>query len=192
MVRAGVVAGQSADLAVPVILDDLPQQVRPARCAPWLTSLHLLTGDTWAPSICTLIQSATTRIDIAAYACSTRWPTLATDRYNVYEHLLAAPARGLACTIVLAEHKRTAATARFNAHAARALAAAGWRVRRAPRGRLLHAKIFLFDRRIVVLGSHNIAHAASASNLDLSACLGGEQTAAQFARWFDAVLARSV
>lgn len=184
MVFAKLKSRQSTDQAVSLILDDLPKQVRPPRCAGPPVSMHLLTGDNWAPALCALVQAAQRRIEIAAYSVSTRWPKLASNKFNLYRQLLDAPARGLACTCILAEHKRTAATARFNFWSARQLADHGWTVRRAPRGRLLHAKLFIFDRATVCLGSHNVAHAASATNLDLSVCIAGPDAVAPFLNWY--------
>ncbi len=51
--------------------------------------------------------------------------------------------------------------------------------------------MFIFDRVTVSLGSHNIAHAASASNIDLSVCFTGREAAQPFAQWFDDAWARA-
>lgn len=167
------------------ILDTLPAQIRPSPCAPPLEDMLLLTGDSWAPVMCELIQGAQSRIELAAYSVSTRWPRLATDKFNVYQALLAAPARGVDCRCVLATHKRTAATSRFNTWSARQMRKAGWSARLSPRGKLLHLKLMIVDSCVVVTGSHNIAHAAAASNLDLSVCVVGVKSAWPFRKLFN-------
>ena len=187
MVRPGLEPRIPAGHPVLKILDALPAQIRPSPCAPPLEDMLLLTGDSWAPVMCELIQGAQSRIELAAYSVSTRWPRLATDKFNVYQALLAAPARGVDCRCVLATHKRTSATGRFNHWSAKKMRAAGWSVRLAPRGRLLHLKLMVVDSSLVVVGSHNIAHAAASSNIDLSVCIGGVMQAWPFRKIFNNV-----
>ena len=134
--------------------------------------------------MCTLINSAQHRIYLAAYSISTRWPKYKTNKYNVYQALLDAPGRGVDCRCVLASHKRTAATARFNVYSARALAEKKWSIRHASRNRLLHMKMIIIDHCYVIVGSHNIAHAAASSNIDLSLCLSGSANAEEFVKIF--------
>lgn len=163
----------------------MPEQIRPVILPTSPRELLLLTGDSWAPVMCTLINSAEHSICLAAYSVSTRWPKYKTDKYNVYRALLDAPARGIRCRCVLATHKRTAATSRFNTYAALAMAEKKWVVRRAQRGRLLHMKMIIIDNYYVVVGSHNIAHAAAASNVDLSLCLSGTESVYPFMQLFN-------
>lgn len=180
MVLTGQLYRDSAGDTVPVDFNLLPEQIRPVIFAPSSHELLLLTGDSWAPVMCTLINSAQRSIYLAAYSVSTRWPKYKTDKFNVYQALLGAPARGVRCRCVLATHKRTAATSRFNTYAALAMAEKKWTVRRAPRGRLLHLKMMIVDDYYVVVGSHNIAHAAASSNIDLSLCLSGAESVRPF------------
>ncbi len=170
-----------------MLLKPLPKQIEPEVCPRPDEDMLLLTGDSWAPVMCDLIANAKDRIELAAYSVSTRWPRFATDKYNVYAALLAAPPRGIDCRCVLATHKRTSATGRFNHWSAKKMRAAGWVVRLAPRGRLLHLKLMIVDSCVVVMGSHNIAHAAAASNIDLSVCIGGVVQAWPFRKIFNTV-----
>lgn len=173
------------------MFSSLPEQVRPVQCLLGDQPFYILTGDSWAPAVCSILENAQHRIEIAAYSISTRWPRLKSDKFNPYKRLITAPSRGVRCLGVLAQHKRTAATSRFNRYATEQLESAGWAVRRAPSSRLLHAKLFIVDRRIVVIGSHNIAHAASAVNIDVSIAFDSAVAAAPFVSLFYDVWSRS-
>lgn len=141
--------------------------------------------------MCELINKAERSIDLAAYAVSARWQKLATDKYNVYQALLDAPARGVRCRCVIATHKRTAVTSRFNIYSSRALAEKKWLIRHAPRSKLMHMKMIIVDNLYVVVGSHNISRSAAASNIDLSLCLIGNDVAKKHGEIFNKLFAIS-
>jgi len=147
----------------------------------------MLSGDAWAQYICRAIQASQSSISIAHYSISTRWSARKVAKFNVYAELLTAPRRGLCCSALVAVHKRSAATARFNATALHQLAEAGWSVHLIPYKKLLHAKLFIFDGQLSVLGSHNVTQTASITNIDLSLAVPGRDQAVAFERWFNTV-----
>jgi phosphatidylserine/phosphatidylglycerophosphate/cardiolipin synthase-like enzyme len=155
--------------------------------APTTEPMVLLTGDSWAPYLCRAIQAAQTSIQIAHYSISTRWNARKVAKFNVYSELLSAPKRGIRCSALIAVHKRSAATARFNATALYELSQAGWSVHLIPYKKLLHAKLFIFDGELSVLGSHNITQTASITNIDLSLAIPGREQSISFERWFNTV-----
>lgn len=164
---------------------DLPSWCKPTpivleNCGAWL-----LTGDTWAPVLTALIGAAKVSVDTAQYSLTTRWDETPADAGNVIAALRTAPARGVRCRALLAQHKRSSNAANFNWWAQKHLGEAGWIVRRSPPARLLHAKVFIIDGCAVVTGSHNCTQAASTSNIDLSLWIQGEQPAIPFKNWFN-------
>jgi len=155
--------------------------------APPTEPMVMLSGDSWAPYLCRAIQAARSSIAIAHYSISTKWSARKVAKFNVYSELLAAPRRGIRCSALVAVHKRSAATARFNTTALYQLAQAGWTIHLVPYKKLLHAKLFIFDGALSVLGSHNITQTASITNIDLSLAVPGRDQAISFERWLNTV-----
>lgn len=151
----------------------------------------VLSGDDYAPAMLYLIESARESIDLAAFSVTPRWPARGSQRFNLFRAFECAPARGLRCTAVLATHKPHSPNAAFNWQAAAKLSAAGWRLRWAPAAHLLHAKCMIVDGRRAVVGSHNIAHSAITSNIDLSVALDYTQPGGQTSKWFAELLKKS-
>ena len=147
--------------------------------------ITLLSGDDWAPYFCQIVDQAKARLDLAAYSLSANWPKQKHIKFNLLTHLLEAPARGVHSQIVFASHRKHSNTANFNNRAASQLREAGWRVRWADPGHLLHAKYICADRCSVILGSHNLAHTAVAVNVDLSVGFDQSPTHPAFNLWFD-------
>lgn len=145
--------------------------------------IGLLTGDNWAPTICSAIRGAQDTILLAAYALSTAWPKHWAADYSVFHALLDAGLRKLRCYAILATHPASSRTKNFNRAAALQLQHAGWSVRGAPANKLLHAKVLVIDSQLVFIGSHNLSLANATKNIDLSVRLEGRQTAVPFARF---------
>ena len=153
------------------ILSELDPPLRPLVHSVDGSQIVLLTGDSWAPSLSLLIKNSTSSIEVAAFALSPKWPRLVSAGYDVFSALDNAPSRGVTCRIVFATHKTRSSSGHFNHTAHDKLDEAGWQVRWHPRARLLHAKFFIFDRSIIVLGSHNVSKAAASSNVDMSVAI---------------------
>jgi phosphatidylserine/phosphatidylglycerophosphate/cardiolipin synthase-like enzyme len=166
------------------ILKNLPAQVRPMFISGRAQDTFLLTGSSWAPTLCAALSNAKKSIQIIQYSVSSRWGRHANDQYNVYRELLSAPARGVRCSAILAEHRRTAATKRFNRQAGAAMLDAGWSVHGVSASNLLHAKIIIVDSTMLIIGSHNITRTASIENIDVSLAMTGEEYCKQFIDFF--------
>lgn len=166
------------------ILKNLPLPVRPLELTGQAQDSFLLTGSSWAPSVCAAISNAKTSVLIVQYAVSSRWGKHAGDQYNVYRELINAPARGVRCSAILAEHRRTAATKRFNRMAGNEMKKAGWSVHGLSATNLLHAKIVIVDSRLLIIGSHNMSRVASTDNIDVSLAMTGEEYCKQFIDFF--------
>lgn len=153
--------------------------------------VRLLSGDNYAPAMLDLIQAATHSLDLAAFGISSYWPARGSRQFDIFTALLSAPARGIRCTAVLATHKRSSATARFNKAASVKLAEAGWQIKWAPQAHLLHAKFIQADKKTTIMGSHNISHTAITSNIDLSAVIRYPSAANEAAHWWNELLSKS-
>ena len=156
-----------------------------------LVSVSLLSGDNYAPAMLDLIQAATHSLDLAAFGISSYWPARGSREFDIFTALLNAPALGLRCTAVLATHKRSSATARFNKAASVKLAEAGWQIKWAPQAHLLHAKFIQADKKTTIMGSHNISHTAITSNIDLSAVIRYPSAANEAAQWWNELVSKS-
>jgi len=156
-----------------------------------LVAVRLLSGDNYAPAMLDLIGAAERSIDLAAFGISAYWPARGSREFDIFTALLNAPGRGLRCTAVLATHKRSSATARFNKAASVKLAEAGWHVKWAPQAHLLHAKFIQADKKTAIMGSHNISHTAITSNIDLSAVIRYPSAANEAAQWWNELLSKS-
>ena len=156
-----------------------------------IAPVRLLSGDDYAPEVIRRIGAARDSIRLAMYAISAAWPARGSREHDVFTALAGAPARGIRCSAVLASHPRGTKTARYNLSAAVKLIEAGWIVRWAPPGRLLHAKFMQFDQEAAIIGSHNISHSAIASNIDLSVVVGLDAAGNPASKWWESVLRQS-
>ena len=166
------------------ILKNLPAPVRPLELSGQPQDLFLLTGSSWAPSMCAAISNAKKSVLLVQYSVSSRWGNHANDQYNVYRELLAAPTRGVRCSALLAEHRRTASTKRFNRYAGVAMLESGWSVHGVSSSNLLHAKILIIDSSFIIIGSHNITRTASIENIETSLAMTGEDFCKPFIEFF--------
>ncbi len=169
----------------------LPAHVRPSVCDGVACTSAVVTGDAWAPTFCALVDAAESSVFLAQYAISFRWPLQVSHQFRPLVSLSAAAERGLVCRAVLATHSRHSSSAHFNIRAARSLYDRGFSVRLHPRAHLLHAKLLLVDGRVALFGSHNISHASSASNVDLSVLLSGSAHVAAVDRFASSVWSSS-
>lgn len=171
--------------------DDLPISVRPKRLGNSDSPIYLLTGDTWAPSLCWAINKAQHNISMAMYSISARWSFRKYKDSNVFHSLLMAPKRGVNCSAILAAHKRTAATAKFNFFSGMEMQLNDWTIYDCPSSRLLHSKLIVIDDQVAFIGSHNIALSASVNNIDLSVAMFGEDVISEARKFIYSVMAIS-
>lgn len=98
--------------------------------------------------------------------------------------LAQAKGRGVDVTVILEGED---SVGRDNRAAAGYLTRSGVKVV-FPRGRrTTHAKAVVIDDRFVMIGSHNLSHAALAKNRELSVLLDSPQLAAQVTRYLDGI-----
>lgn len=134
-------------------------------------NIELLMGGDYEQRISQTIAETNASIDICVYQASANWAQNGVARTLLFEKLLALPSQGRTCRMVLAQPLPGTAALTFNVQARADMEAAGWSVRYAPPSPLLHAKFWLIEPYITVLGSHNLSNRAVTSNLETSIML---------------------
>lgn len=163
-----------------------PPQLRdPAAVITWLT------GDDWAPWLYREIGRARESVYFSLYMVSHHWRALGKGSANLLDALLKAPCTVPTCRGILGRPVASGKHETFNVKAAHALAEAGWKLREIAGTRALHEKFWLIDKRLTVVGSHNVSKASASSNYDTSLAIQSgilaEHAHRQFwQRWRDA------
>ncbi len=98
--------------------------------------------------------------------------------------LVEARRRGVEVTVILEGGKPVG---RENLAAARALAKGGVRVVIPDGRRVTHVKAVVIDERYVMIGSHNLSHAALAGNRELSLLVDSPELAVQTVKYLEQI-----
>ncbi|MDG4594216.1 MAG: phospholipase D-like domain-containing protein [Candidatus Contendobacter sp.] len=146
-------------------------------------TLQLLTGDDWGPWLAETLDGAQSSILLSLYMLSHHWRVPSRFKLDLLDTLARCARRGLQCRGILASSETITSRHPFNEGAARTLIDAGWSIR-GMRQRLLHEKTLLIDRRMVIIGSHNISKASLATNHDTSIAIESQPLADQAWRIF--------
>ncbi|KAB2924161.1 MAG: hypothetical protein F9K25_17915 [Candidatus Contendobacter sp.] len=145
--------------------------------------LQLLTGDDWGPWLVNTLNAAEQSIFLSLYMLSPHWRVPTRFKLDLLDTLARCARRGLQCRGILASSETINSRSPFNQGAAAILITAGWRIR-GMRQRLLHEKTLLIDRRMVIIGSHNISKASLTTNHDTSIAITSPLLAEQAWRIF--------
>jgi phosphatidylserine/phosphatidylglycerophosphate/cardiolipin synthase-like enzyme len=130
-----------------------------------------MTDYRFAPFLCEALANANTEVLALIYTASQTKRFDSKLRVTVKEMLHKTARRGLECRAVIATHHYRSAYEFGNTIAAKDLTVSGWKIRRAPVKPVMHSKLFIIDRRLVAVGSHNITDAAHVSNYECTAVL---------------------
>ncbi|MBU5611305.1 phospholipase D-like domain-containing protein [Geomonas azotofigens] len=103
---------------------------------------------------------------------------------QIAQDLAQARGRGVDVTVILEPGD---SVGRDNRAAAAYLARKGVRVIFPPGRRTTHAKAVVIDDRYVLIGSHNLSHAALTRNRELSVLLDAPELAAQVTRYLEGI-----
>lgn len=190
MVYAGHYAARSAGAAnVSDTAAALERHGLAPVCDP-AASIYILTGDAWADVLSAALREARDSVRLSAYMIGAAWAAGRRWRLDLLGDLCDVAARNVEARAVLATHGPGAAGT-YNRAAAARLARAGWRLRAAASGPgVHHEKLLIIDRKMVFIGSHNLARAAAAQNNDTSLMIESPHLAAAvgalwLSRWRD-------
>lgn len=148
-----------------------------------ISQINLLPDDKLNRHAAESISQARSTIRIAQYLIAARPLPKISAASDVWSELLAAPARGVLCTAILALHPQSHFMRRYNDKPAAQLEDAGWSVKRHPVSSLLHCKIIIVDDIELYIGSHNISQKAATSNRDFSVHIHSRAAAGNVVQW---------
>ena len=135
---------------------------------------ELLTGGDYEQRVIQTIAETTGQVNICVYQASANWNQNGVAKTLLFAKLLALPGTGRTCRLILAKPLPGTAALTFNVQARAEMEAVGWQVRYSPPAPLLHAKFWLFEPFITILGSHNLSNRAITSNIETSILVNKE------------------
>lgn len=147
-------------------------------------TMTLLSGDAWGPWVIEAIRKAEKSVLMSVYMVSPHWRVPNRFKLDMLAALQGCATRGLICRAILAAPATIKTRDAYNADAAEALTAAGWKVKMMTGARLLHEKFMILDRRLTIIGSHNISKASLTSNHDTSVAIESMEMAEAAYRLF--------
>ena len=153
--------------------------------------LTLLTGADWSRFMRRSLREAQRSVRFSLFIFSSRWRSLPSYAVNLLDECIATAERGVDCRIVLGDVDKKAMSSKANLRTVQMLSDAGWLVR-VSQQRMLHDKVYLFDDRISVIGSHNISQGSLMRNYETSVAIVCPEFARQvralwWQRWGDGV-----
>lgn len=144
--------------------------------------LQLLCDQDYYPVLRNFIQNSGDRIELATFVF--RATQGAGNRpAQIVEELLAAARRGVEVEVLLEGSAFYEDLAQEHRSLARTLRRGGVAVRLGPEDNTTHTKVVLIDRRFVLLGSHNMTHAALSTNHECSLLIDSRELAGQLAAY---------
>lgn len=113
--------------------------------------------------------------ELVAARCSVRVAAYVLTSEPIATALIAAHARGVDVRVVLDSEERNSRSSR-----AKALEAAGIRVRYDAKHRIMHEKVIVIDSRLAICGSYNFSAAAEKYNAECMLMIRDEDVAEEF------------
>lgn len=154
-------------------------------------TIDLLYGAAWAPALLSALEQSAHHIEALLYMATPLKAKNAETIGGIAAAMLAAPARGVACRAILPTWSDNDPLRNINAVFIAAASEAGWKIRRTHKAKLQHAKLYVFDRSSLLIGSHNLTSTAVTQNVELSIMIESKIHAARAAKVFDEVWAQA-
>ena len=153
-------------------------------------SVTPLPGRTFLPEVIELVRNVQTELQIILY----QWKWEPHQRQSQLQHLsnevLMSARRGVSVRVLLnKEHQKHHLTS-INGLTMRYLREAGCDVKFGPSFPSTHAKLWLFDRKVTVLGSHNLSKKAVFNNDEASVIIKSGIATMEYLRYFDLLWSR--
>lgn len=146
-----------------------------------------LPGQTYYPELIKSIKEAKTKIDIMQY----QWnfyigqPDNPVQKLN--QELIYKIRNGLKCRILLNREGRAQHLTAINMKAGQYLKEAGATIKMGRINPITHAKLWLIDDGISILGSHNLSGRAFKVNNEVSIKVKSRPITNEYRRYFDAI-----
>jgi phosphatidylserine/phosphatidylglycerophosphate/cardiolipin synthase-like enzyme len=146
-----------------------------------------LPGQTFYPNLLESIKNAKLSIDIMQY----QWNFYIFQPDNpvqiLNQILLEKIRRGLKCRIILNKEGRGQNLMKINMEASKYLIEAGAKVKFGKTTPINHAKLFIIDDNISILGSHNLSGRALKINNEVSILINSVPVNQEYKRYFDQI-----
>jgi len=126
--------------------------------------IQLLIGIEALKKIQQCITAASKSINMVSYLATAPGHTAHIAYRNLWQTLDAAPQRGLVCRAIFARGNGDSALSATNKQATARLQKFGWHCTATGGAKTLHAKIWIFDQKIAIIGSHNLTEAGLMRN----------------------------
>ena len=152
----------------------------------------VLSGSAYLHALADLITSSRRSVRSMMYALALPVHKQGRHLAPIWDAMLAAPERGVQCSMLLNSTAAYHWLPAPNRDAATILTANGWTINRLRGGNSpsrAHAKIWIIDDRYLLIGSHNLSSGDPDSRLDVSAVLSNPALLAQALRlWRQSLL----
>jgi len=146
-----------------------------------------LPGQTFYPILLESIKNAKLSIDIMQY----QWNFYIFQPENpvqiLNQILLEKIRRGLKCRIILNKEGRGQNLMKINMEASKYLIEAGAKVKFGKTTPINHAKLFIIDDNISILGSHNLSGRSFKINNEVSILINSVPVNQEYQRYFDQI-----
>jgi phosphatidylserine/phosphatidylglycerophosphate/cardiolipin synthase-like enzyme len=144
-----------------------------------------LPGRTFLPEVINLVRNCHDYLEIVLY----EWKWEPHQRQSELQHLsnevLMASRRGVKVRVLLNKEEAKHHLTSINGLTMRFLGEAGVECKFGPSFPATHAKMWLIDRKITVLGSHNLSKKAVFNNDEASVIIKSVPATMEFLRYFD-------
>ena len=146
-----------------------------------------LPGQTFILKLVDMVASAKYSIDIIQYQWNF-YPGKRTSQIQGLNRTVLGKARGgTKMRVLLSKEGRSQHLTTINMTAKKYLGEAGIAVKLGRTFPITHAKLWIIDDDVVLLGSHNLSNRAVTVNVETSVLIKSRQVAVEFKRYFDLI-----
>lgn len=147
--------------------------------------VQVFSGGAYPQLVVPLLQGAKSSIDSSQFVW--RWYTRTSKRHvmGLSYAVLDAARRGVRVRVLLNRESKGAPLNRYNENTAKQLRQAGVKVKFGRTGRADHAKLWIIDRHILVVGSHNMTARSMTCNWEMGVIIWSELAACDATERFE-------
>lgn len=154
--------------------------------------VRVLFGSEFLPAVYRLVGSAEKNISVVMFEWSWYPGQHTGSLQDINRELCQQAKRGVKVRVLLHNEAMGRALHKINRKTAQHLRQAGAEVKFGNTGIPLHAKVWLFDDKAVVVGSHNLSIRAVRTNEECSILLQDETECDRVRQWFEGLWSRGM
>ena len=133
------------------------------------------------------IRTALKSIDVTAFEWQWYEGQRAGTAQDINREVCTACRRDITIKALLHNEAKNRHIGKINRKTAGHLRKCGVDVKFNPMQKMLHAKLWIFDRKVAVLGSHNMSNSAMSKNLEVSYLVTEPAEIFSLCEWFDGI-----